>query len=57
MSQNGMVMDVKVGEEILIADGQIRIIVEQKDGKRARLRFIADKSIIIKRPQNKTPQS
>lgn len=46
----GMIVDVKVGQELKIDNGRIRIIVEQKDGKRARLRVIADKSIIVSRP-------
>jgi pyruvate kinase len=52
MSQ-GMTVDVKVGQEIDIDNGRVRIIVEQKDGKRARLRVIADKGIIISRPLQK----
>lgn len=52
MSQ-GMTVDVKVGQEIDIDHGRVRIIVEQKDGKRARLRVIADKGIIISRPLQK----
>lgn len=48
--QPGKVVDVKVGQEINIDEGRIRIVVEHKDGKRARLRVIADKSIIISRP-------
>jgi pyruvate kinase len=51
MSKKGISMDVKVGQEINIDDGRIKILVEQKDGKRARLRVIADKSIIVSRPQ------
>ena len=46
----GMIVDVKVGQELKIDNGRIRIVVEQKDGKRARLRVIADKSIIVSRP-------
>lgn len=49
MSQ-GKVIDVKVGQELNIENGRIRIVVEQKDGKRARLRVIADKSIIVSGP-------
>ncbi len=45
-----MIVDVKVGQELKIDNGRIRIVVEQKDGKRARLRVIADKSIIVSRP-------
>lgn len=52
MSQ-GMTVDVKVGQEIDIDNGRVRIIVEQKDGKRARLRVIADKGIMISRPLQK----
>lgn len=46
----GMIVDVKVGQELKIDNGRIRIVVEQKDGRRARLRVIADKSIIVSRP-------
>lgn len=46
----GMIVDVKVGQEINIDNGRIRIVIEHKDGKRARLRVIADKSIIVSRP-------
>lgn len=46
----GMIVDVKVGQELKIDNGRIRIIVEQKDGKRARLRVIAERSIIVSRP-------
>ena len=52
MSQ-GMTVDVKVGQEIDIDNGRVRIIIEQKDGKRARLRVIADKGIMISRPLQK----
>jgi hypothetical protein len=52
MSQ-GMTVDVKVGQEIDIDNRRVRIIVEQKDGKRARLRVIADKGIMISRPLQK----
>lgn len=45
-----MIVDVKVGQEINIDNGRIRIVIEHKDGKRARLRVIADKSIIVSRP-------
>jgi len=46
----GVVMDVRVGHELLIDNGRIRIVVEKKEGQRARLRVIADKCIIVSRP-------
>ncbi|MBC3906213.1 hypothetical protein [Undibacterium umbellatum] len=49
--QHGMSVDVKVGQAIDIDNGRIRIVVERKEGKRARLRIVADKSIIVTRPQ------
>jgi hypothetical protein len=58
MSNNsGVVMAVRVGEELVIDAenrtvnaGRIRVLVEKKDGQRARLRVIADESIIVRRP-------
>lgn len=50
--QHGMSVDVKVGQAIDIDNGRIRIVVEHKEGKRARLRIVADKSIIVTRPQD-----
>jgi sRNA-binding carbon storage regulator CsrA len=54
MSQNatkpatGVTVDVRVGETLTI--GSIRITVERKDGQRARLRVVAERSILISRP-------
>lgn len=45
----GVVMDVRVGQSLLI--GNVRVTVEKKDGQRARLRVVADKGIVIRRPQ------
>lgn len=61
MSNNsGVVMDVRVGEELVIDAenrtlnaGRIRVLVEKKDGQRARLRVIADESIIVRRPPSR----
>jgi pyruvate kinase len=47
---SGIVMDVAVGETVRIRDGEILVIVEQKSGQKARLRFIADRSVKIERP-------
>lgn len=56
---SGVVLDVRVGEELCIDAGNcpvdergtIRVVVEKKDGQRARLRVIAPRSIIVSRPQ------
>jgi hypothetical protein len=55
----GVSIDVRVGEEITLdADavtglrlGPIRVLVERKDGQRARLRIVADPRIMVRRPQ------
>ncbi len=57
-ANSGVVMDVKVGEELTLeldpalelALGPIRVKVEKKDGQRARLRVIADQRIKVRRP-------
>jgi hypothetical protein len=56
--QSGVAIDVKVGEELhleldpsLELDlGLIKVLVERKDGQRARLRVVADQRIIVRRP-------
>jgi pyruvate kinase len=50
----GVSVDVQVGTELKLDDGRIRIIVEKKEGRFARLRVIADKSVIVNRgmPKN-----
>lgn len=55
--QAGVVMDVRVGEELTIdlsgvtgALGVVTVKVERKDGQRARLRVVADKRILVSRP-------
>lgn len=58
-NNSGVVLDVRVGEELCIdagncpvdERGNIRVLVEKKDGQRARLRVIADRRIIVSRPQ------
>jgi hypothetical protein len=53
---SGVVIDVRVGEELqLELDpafelGPITVRVERKDGQRARLRVVADKRIMVRRP-------
>ena len=46
----GVSVDVQVGSELRLDDGRIRIIVEKKEGRFARLRVIADKGVIVNRP-------
>lgn len=54
---SGVVIDVRVGEELQIELdpvfqlGPITVRVEKKDGQRARLRVVADKRIMVRRPQ------
>ena len=55
---SGVVLDVRVGEELSIDvpegmgnGSRVRVFVERKDGQRARLRVIADRRIIVSRPQ------
>ena len=43
-------MDVVAGETVRIDGGKILVTVEQKSGQKARLRIIADQSILIERP-------
>jgi pyruvate kinase len=49
-TSSGVVMEVAPGETVRIDDGKILVIVEQKSGQKARLRIIADRSIVIDRP-------
>lgn len=55
---SGVALDVRVGEELLIdvpegmqEGSRVRVFVEKKDGQRARLRVVADRRIIVSRPQ------
>ena len=57
---SGVVLDVRVGEELSIDvpegmgnGSRVRVFVERKDGQRARLRVIADRRIIVSRPQSR----
>ncbi|MBX3653202.1 MAG: hypothetical protein KF686_03390 [Ramlibacter sp.] len=57
-NNQGVVLDVRVGEELRIDVDKslgdvpgIRVLVEKKEGQRARLRVIADRRIIVSRPQ------
>jgi hypothetical protein len=53
----GVSVDVRVGEELTLdlaalglSLGTIRVLVERKDGQRARLRVVADARIKVSRP-------
>lgn len=55
---SGVALDVRVGEELQIdvpegmqEGSRVRVFVEKKDGQRARLRVVADRRIIVSRPQ------
>lgn len=55
---SGVALDIRVGEELLIdvpegmqEGSRVRVFVEKKDGQRARLRVVADRRIIVSRPQ------
>lgn len=43
----GVVMDVRVGQALMIGD--VRVTIEKKTGQVARLRVVADKGIPIRR--------
>jgi sRNA-binding carbon storage regulator CsrA len=47
-SSTGVLMDVRVGQSLMI--GNVRVTVEKKDGQLARLRVVADRDILIRRP-------
>ena len=46
-SNPGVVMDVRVGQALMI--GNVRVSIEKKTGQVARLRVVADKGIPIRR--------
>lgn len=50
MSRIRMFIDLKVGQSVSIDGGRISITLEEKSGKLARLKFIADKDMSIQRP-------
>ena len=57
--QNGVVVEIKVGESVTLRRGNdepITLIVEPKSGQRARLRIQASEDVQIGRPgRKKTP--
>jgi hypothetical protein len=45
-------IDVKVGESVLIDGGRIRMTLEDKSGRLARLHFTADSQVDIRRSRS-----
>ena len=50
MARIPLFIDLKVGQSISIDGGRIIIGLEEKSGKLARLKFVADKDVSIQRP-------
>jgi hypothetical protein len=44
------VMDVKVGQSVTIDNGRVVIILEDKSGKLAKLKFLVAPDVVIQRP-------
>ena len=49
MPESMLHMDLNVGDVVDIDNGRIKLVVEEKSGPRARIRFIADTRIVIKK--------
>lgn len=45
-------IDVKIGESVLIDDGRVKITLEEKSGRLARLHFSADSAVDIRRSRS-----
>lgn len=45
--RRGAVVEIRVGESVDIDHGRIRITLDAKSGKRARLRILADEAVEI----------
>ncbi len=43
-------LDVRCGDTLLIDGGRVRITVQHKSGRSAKLRFEAESSVVIDRP-------
>lgn len=48
MSETSLSLDIKPGDVIVIDSGLVKIELVQKTGKRARLRFVADRNTDIR---------
>ncbi len=49
MTVRALTLDVRVGESVTMDGGRITLTVEEKSGQRARLRFLADDAIAIRK--------
>jgi len=49
MTVRALTLDVRVGESVSIDRGKITVTVEEKSGQRARLRFMADDTVVVKK--------
>lgn len=49
MSIRALTLDVRVGESVAVDSGRVTVTVEEKSGQRARLRFMADEAITIRK--------
>jgi len=55
MSVTSLTLDVTVGEAVSIDKGRITVTVEEKSGRRARLRFMADEKVSVEKAGAKRP--
>jgi pyruvate kinase len=49
MSIRALTLDVRVGESVSMDGGRVTLTVEEKSGQRARLRFLADDAVTIRK--------
>jgi hypothetical protein len=50
MQKRSLLVDLKVGQSIKLDNGRISITLEDKSGKLARLRVVAESDVMIQRP-------
>lgn len=49
MTVRALTLDVRVGESVSVDRGRVTVTVEEKSGQRARLKFMADDTVSIKK--------
>ncbi|MFN8760256.1 MAG: hypothetical protein ACK5XA_15785 [Tagaea sp.] len=54
-TRGGLAIELQVGERIELDGGRIELVLEQKNGQRARLRIVADRSIAIQHRRARRP--
>lgn len=55
MARGGLAIELQVGDSIELDGGRIALVLEQKNGQRARLRIKADRSIEITHRRTRRP--